>query len=259
MAEVVWVVVVVVQKVLVVWSLRYWWWWAGGGGDACGGGGGAIGGGRGEAGGAAGGGGGSGGGGRRLWRRWGKLVVIKVVWVIFKEVAHNCHAESRYLFVANVPPVHSYIPIPESRYLCEIKSQIKSQILSPNTTYACYLVYKITEYHSNFAPPILVEDKKNSSNNWYIYLLSPQTRVINPKDGQDTHNTPVISKAKAFLNRGMMVWEVHIDATTKTISMHLWLKSTVDTFRSFNGIIVQGIDLIFDPDKWYQSHYNSEL
>ncbi|KAI3692367.1 hypothetical protein L6452_32181 [Arctium lappa] len=149
----------------------------------------------------------------------------------FKEVALNCHAQFRII------------------------CKIKSQVLSPQTTYACYLIYKITENHSEFVPPMRVVDKKLRASVhhlvawWYIYLLSPQTRVINPKDGQNTHNPSNISKVKGLLpqlrNDGWMevhVWEFRTDITTEMISMHFVLTSTCDTFGSFDGLIVQGIE-----------------
>ncbi|KAI3692370.1 hypothetical protein L6452_32184 [Arctium lappa] len=152
----------------------------------------------------------------------------------FKEVALDCNGEF------------------------SIICKIRSQILSPQTIYACYLVYKITENPSEFMPPMRALDKNYPFHGslilhtllrdscfaglWNIYLLTPQIRVINPKDGQNTHNPMNISEVKdlpQLRNDGWMevqVWEFCTGIITEMISMHLALT------RPPPGVIVQGIE-----------------
>ncbi|KAJ9541505.1 hypothetical protein OSB04_028011 [Centaurea solstitialis] len=66
--------------------------------------------------------------------------------------------------------------------------KMKSPILSPQTAYGCYLVYKITGNHSYFVAPVEVVDKEYRKNDshlaklWFIYLLSPQNQASSSKD-----------------------------------------------------------------------------
>ncbi|MFS7923120.1 putative phloem protein [Helianthus anomalus] len=81
---------------------------------------------------------------------------------------------------------------------CRIVCKIKSQILSPETTYACYLVYKIPPENTSggIEFPLKVKDanfhdesdREDFDNFPSIYLLSPQIPVIRPRVDQKSHN-----------------------------------------------------------------------
>ncbi|GKD17078.1 ribonuclease H-like domain-containing protein, partial [Tanacetum coccineum] len=74
-----------------------------------------------------------------------------------------------------------------------IEKEIESDVLSPETTYACYLVYKLPQDQSKF------EGLLRITNNYiwdldpdypYIYLVTPpETPIIGQKLDQNTHNT----------------------------------------------------------------------
>ncbi|MFS7928202.1 putative phloem protein [Helianthus anomalus] len=56
-----------------------------------------------------------------------------------------------------------------------VKNEVQSQLVSSETTYACYLVYKLPEDQSGFEAPVKLEDKRCDSVDkiCYIYLTSP--------------------------------------------------------------------------------------
>ncbi|KAJ9537576.1 hypothetical protein OSB04_030309 [Centaurea solstitialis] len=144
----------------------------------------------------------------------------------FKEVAFDCHGRD---FVINI--------------------KIKSGILSPHTTYACYLVYEITENHSHFMFPVSVYEFKLFSNQirYYFYLLGPHTRVICPKDDGNTHNPSDIANFKVLPQLRKDGWmEVQVStlqSSTIYESEMILLKLVVGNhFHMLNGLIVQGIE-----------------
>nr|XP_043630678.1 putative F-box protein PP2-B8 [Erigeron canadensis] len=135
----------------------------------------------------------------------------------------------------------AYDPSERFNIIC----QIESRHLSPETTYAGYLVYKQENNYKVQPPPARVKDKKSRSREiCYIYLSSPQTPVIITRTGNHTHcpmNRPKIKGLPQQRSDGWMevqIWE--FCTTTKTIDMHLKLSSYDNTFE---GIEVQGIEL----------------
>ncbi|KAM0070281.1 putative protein kinase RLK-Pelle-LRR-VIII-1 family [Helianthus debilis subsp. tardiflorus] len=130
----------------------------------------------------------------------------------------------------------------EDRY---ISINVQGQLVSSETTYACYLVYKLPEDPSKLEAPIKVEDKQCDSGDkfWYICLTSPQTPVIRPKAGQNTHNPlnrPKIKSLPQQRNDGwieVQIWELR-GATT--INMNLMFELCDN--KKFRGLIVEGIE-----------------
>ncbi|KAI3692238.1 hypothetical protein L6452_32051 [Arctium lappa] len=191
------------------------------------------------------------------------------------ETQHN--SRSRFEEVAVVDPyVRSF----------SIACKIRSQILSPQTTYACYLIYMITDNFLEFEAPLEVTDQDFCINDchlaefWFIYLISHPTPVVMPKLDQNTLNQSNRSKRKdlqtPFIipkldqnsenrsNRPEMqgrqrhqgyplmevqVWEFRTGDTTEMISMNFSLKSYAPTH--FEGLVVQGIE--FKPISWSSS------
>ncbi|KAM0070280.1 putative phloem protein [Helianthus debilis subsp. tardiflorus] len=126
-----------------------------------------------------------------------------------------------------------------------IRTEVQSQLVSSETTYACYLVYKLPEDQSGFEAPVKLEDERCDSVDiiWYIYLTSPQTQVIRPKAGQNTHNPlnrPKIKGLPQQRNDGWIevkIWELRA-ATTINMELTLGLCDK----KKFSGLIIEGIE-----------------
>ncbi|KAD6453721.1 hypothetical protein E3N88_08427 [Mikania micrantha] len=126
---------------------------------------------------------------------------------------------------------------------------IRSNLLSPQTTYATYLVYKyLPENQSRFEGPVEVSETFGSDHNhWYIYLVSPTTPVIRPNANQNTHNPVYRPKIKGIpqqRNDGWMevqIWEFQTAATIEMIHMNLQLTPCGAT--RFVGLVIQGFEV----------------
>ncbi|KAL7587440.1 hypothetical protein Lser_V15G40498 [Lactuca serriola] len=122
-----------------------------------------------------------------------------------------------------------------------------SKMLSPQTTYACYLVYKLKQNHVS---PVKVNNVMSTApyhtHTWYIYLLSPQIPIIRPKVHHNTHKPLNRSKKKGLpqeRNDGWMevqVTEFQTDTTNELIFENLQL--TFPENKRHKGLIVQGIE-----------------
>ncbi|KAI3505407.1 hypothetical protein L1887_27536 [Cichorium endivia] len=124
----------------------------------------------------------------------------------------------------------------------------RSCLLSPETTYAIYLVFKLQENHSAPWPPVKVHISLcygYPSHTRYTYLVCPQTPILRAKDHQNTHNPssrPKIESPPRLRNDGWMevqVWEFRTD-TIGLVSENLRL-----TFFDKNlhkGLIVEGVE-----------------
>ncbi|KAK1417783.1 hypothetical protein QVD17_26917 [Tagetes erecta] len=145
------------------------------------------------------------------------------------------------------------LPVPESRFgeaiechswELSIDGYIKLQLVSSQTTYASYLIYKLPKDQSEFEAPILVKYKVYDS--CYIYLVNPQTPIIRPNADQNTHNPLNMPKIKGVpqqRNDGWMevqIWEFRSARTAETILLHLYLKSCAT--KKFKGLIVEGVE-----------------
>ncbi|KAL8209941.1 hypothetical protein R6Q57_006673 [Mikania cordata] len=144
-------------------------------------------------------------------------------------------------------------PCPESRFGeaigCHsggfiIRSKIESQLVSSQTTYASYLVYKLPKNQSGFEAPLFVNDEDWGT---YIYLASPRTPVIRPNDERNTYN-PLDKQMKGFpLQRSdgwmeVQIWEFRTAATTTEMT-HLRLALITRDINSLRGLIIQGIEI----------------
>ncbi|KAJ9537575.1 hypothetical protein OSB04_030308 [Centaurea solstitialis] len=141
----------------------------------------------------------------------------------FKEVAFDCHHSD---FGINI--------------------KFLSGILSPRTSYACYLVYEITENRSNFMFPLSVRRGFVNLFPRYIYLLSPHTRVICPKDYENTHNPSDIPKFKGLpqlRKDGWMEVQLCEFKTSTTPMRNLIVIAVGSLIQTLDGLIVQGIEL----------------
>ncbi|PWA68341.1 protein kinase-like domain, Phloem protein 2-like protein [Artemisia annua] len=111
----------------------------------------------------------------------------------------------------------SFQSLPESRFgevavitdsNFKIVKKIKCDALTPETTYACYLVYKSTEDQ-----PVL---KITHPDNRYIYLRSDGWMEVK-------------------------VWEIRTSRSAKTIHMDIWLSDPY--FTCIRGLIIESIEL----------------
>ncbi|KAJ0734299.1 hypothetical protein HanPI659440_Chr11g0418371 [Helianthus annuus] len=90
------------------------------------------------------------------------------IWFFLDKNGKKCHMLSAS--AAATWDLYSYkLTLPESRFgeafqcifrIPNIISNIQSHLVSPQTTYACYLVYKLPKDQSEFQAPILVEDQE---------------------------------------------------------------------------------------------------
>ncbi|XP_022031282.1 F-box protein At2g02240-like [Helianthus annuus] len=138
----------------------------------------------------------------------------------------------------------------ESSIVCKIKSQI----LSPETTYACYLVYKLPpeKTSGSIEFPLKVKDANfhDESDREYfnnfrsIYLLSPQIPVIRPRVDQKSHNPLNRPKLKGIPRQKDDGW-MEVQGLDEIPSAG---QETYMTYFSMalKGISVQGIE--FRPE-----------
>ncbi|MFS7928098.1 putative protein kinase RLK-Pelle-CrRLK1L-1 family [Helianthus anomalus] len=172
------------------------------------------------------------------------------IWFSLDKSGKKCHMLSAALVWSSKKKVL----LPESRFgeaihlgdnsYIYVTTNVQSQLVSFETTYACYLVYKLPEDQSGFKAPVEVEDNKCDSVDkiCYIYLTSPQTPVIKPKAGQNTHNPlsrPKIKGLPQQRNDGwieVQIWELR---AATTINMELRLKLCD---KKFSGLIIEGIE-----------------
>nr|GEV84489.1 hypothetical protein [Tanacetum cinerariifolium] len=103
----------------------------------------------------------------------------------------TCVIDDCYLLHLESPDESRFGKVPLVSSNCfTIKSEIKCQDVSPETTYDVYLVYKLPQEQSAFVAPFEVTGRHPYDHrDRYIYLASPHTPVIGPKLDEDTQNT----------------------------------------------------------------------
>ncbi|GKD70359.1 kinase-like domain, phloem protein 2-like protein [Tanacetum coccineum] len=142
----------------------------------------------------------------------------------------------------------SFMSSPESRFLevavitasnFKIVKIFESDLLSPETTYAIYLVYKSTEDQAVL---------KNLRSTSYIYLVSPpETPIIGQKLDQNTHSPLNRPKLDAVPRQRSDSWmEVKLQQfqtrrTTGTIDMDICLGAP--DYKNICGLIIESIEL----------------
>ncbi|CAH1427408.1 unnamed protein product [Lactuca virosa] len=109
----------------------------------------------------------------------------------------------------------------------------RSNMLSPQTTYATYLVYKLQENHALFELPIVCQHFYYRFP-WNIYLLSPQAPVIAEKVYQ-------MKRIPQQRNDGWMEVQVYEFQTETGHSIAFRLRFSSD-YKPLIGLIVQGIE-----------------
>ncbi|KAD6453734.1 hypothetical protein E3N88_08440 [Mikania micrantha] len=146
------------------------------------------------------------------------------------------------------------------------RCEIESHLLSPQTTYATYLVYKyLPENQSRFEGPMVVRDNLVGADYWYVYLVSPTTPVIRPKTDQNTHNPVHRPKIKCIpqqRNDGwieVQIWEFRTAATIEMVPIDFYVElaralpykkfhidyymDSYNNIPSFEGLDIQGFEV----------------
>ncbi|CAH1454684.1 unnamed protein product [Lactuca virosa] len=156
----------------------------------------------------------------------------------------------------------SWLSLPRSRFI-EVAFRprgsfwiyCRSNMLSRQTTYATYLVYRLRKNQSEplvkVSGGVFLGGPYSYENNysWYIYLLCPQTPIIRGKYYENTHNPWKREKMKGLpqqRNDGWMevqLWEFR----TGTRDAKVWANLRLTLYGNMprKGLIVQGI--VFKP------------
>ncbi|GJT14467.1 kinase-like domain, phloem protein 2-like protein [Tanacetum coccineum] len=157
-------------------------------------------------------------------------------------------------------PAPSFKPFPESRFresavikthssVFEIVNEIKFDVVSPETSYAVYLVYRLPQDQSIFEAPLeIVNCNGRNSAYPYVYFVSPlDAPVISEMLDQIPHNPVDRPKLNAVPQQRsdswmeVKIWEFQTPANTNTISMHLWVKHP--RYKDLSGLIIQCVEL----------------
>ncbi|KAD6453725.1 hypothetical protein E3N88_08431 [Mikania micrantha] len=187
--------------------------------------------------------------------RKGFLIDDGEKWFFLDKKGKKCHKLSA-----------AYIRFKEAALLSSsgfsFKCEIESHLLSPQTTYATYLVYKyLPENQSRFEGPMKVRDNLVGVDYWYVYLVSPTTPVIRPKADQNTHNPVHRPKIKCIpqqRNDGwieVQIWEFRTAATIEMVPIDFYVESGIHIpwavrpalpykkIPSFEGLVIQGFEV----------------
>nr|XP_043627347.1 F-box protein At2g02240-like [Erigeron canadensis] len=155
--------------------------------------------------------------------------------------------------------------LPESRFevvaeCCKIKEftvvcELESQLLSLETTYACYLVYKLPTKRSLVSGLIQIDDKTRGESNHKLQLvdlLTPTHIPLIRRTADEPHAIPIRTrkiKGHPKLRKDgwleIQIWDFHTDAAHKPITMNFHVKSYDQC--NLTGLLVQGIE--FRPTK----------
>ncbi|PWA62785.1 phloem protein 2-like protein [Artemisia annua] len=173
------------------------------------------------------------------------------IWNFFLGMKHwiwKSLPESRFKLVAECDKVKSFT----------IQCEIESQLLSLETTYACYLVYKLPRNDSMVDGLVQIDDENRvddeqpSDKLQLVDLLTPtDIPVIRRQDGEscDIPLRPRKIKGHPKLRKDgwleIQIWDFRTGASHESISMNCRVKS-YDKW-TFTGLLVQGIE--FRPAK----------
>ncbi|GJT10081.1 kinase-like domain, phloem protein 2-like protein [Tanacetum coccineum] len=138
----------------------------------------------------------------------------------------------------------------------ELVNDIKPEVLSADTKYASYFVFKLPSDQSKFEFSLAMRNERFEFDNYgmtknkssYIYLVSPpNTPVIGQKFDENSYN-PLNRHKQCYFPRqrgdGWMevkAWEFETRSTPTTVSMHIHLERLVE--KNLSGLIIHGIEL----------------
>jgi len=171
------------------------------------------------------------------------MLSAKATWVIDdKNSAFESSHESRFGEVLVITAGDKF----------ELVNEIKPKMLSADTAYASYLVYKLPKVQSTFEAPLCVREKDGYMRyGWYVYFVSPpNTPVIGQKFDENRYNPLNRHKLSALPRQRSDGWmEVKAWAfqtwrtweNPKTVSMHLRFEHPGN--KDLSGLIIHGIEL----------------
>ncbi|KAJ0716168.1 putative phloem protein [Helianthus annuus] len=177
-------------------------------------------------------------------------------WFSLDKNGRKCHMLSaRAAYIKGRKHTH-LMSFPESRFgevavlklwTFRILIRIQPELLSSQTTYASYLVYKLPKDQSGFEAPVRVTDREYLDYNhlWYIYLVGPRIPVIRLKANESTNNQlnrPHIKGLPQQRSDGWMevqIWEFQTICITKMIPISLKFSSCANKPE---GLIIQGVE-----------------
>nr|GEX19689.1 protein kinase-like domain, phloem protein 2-like protein [Tanacetum cinerariifolium] len=122
-----------------------------------------------------------------------------------------------------------------------IKKEFKSGVLSPQTTYATYLIYKLPQHDSQFKG--FLQNVVLGGYGGYICLVSPpNTPIIGQKLDENTQNRLNRPKLNHFPGQRSDGWmEVKLGPHSINNDIMMWL-STPD-YAGFCGLIIESIEI----------------
>ncbi|CAI9285007.1 unnamed protein product [Lactuca saligna] len=167
-------------------------------------------------------------------------------WFFLAKNGKKCHMPSAELFLRYADKHLESRSLPNLRlsettfdHVDLFWIECRSNMLSPETTYAAYLVYKLQENHSRFEPPVKVYMPLTSgvTDPWYIYLLSHQAPLIRDRVYQKKR----LPQQRSDGCMEVQVYEFQTDTTT-TARITIHFESMLSDNRSFKGLTVQGME-----------------
>nr|XP_043629412.1 uncharacterized protein LOC122600723 [Erigeron canadensis] len=127
-----------------------------------------------------------------------------------------------------------------------IQNKIKYQALSPQTKYACYLVYKLPEDRSNLQMAPVEVRVRSTDDKQYVYLVSPQIPVIRQKVDEITHKPLFKPKIKGLPQQRSDAWmevQVYEFHTTDTTDGFIPVLRLTCYSGDLEGLILQGVEI----------------
>ncbi|XP_027118994.2 putative F-box protein PP2-B12 [Coffea arabica] len=161
---------------------------------------------------------------------------------------------------ADVPRYWKWTPFPESRFpqvaelvhgfWLDIQGQMPTRLLSRKTTYAAYLVYKITEwpYGLTKAAKASISFGGGSSTSGASFVVEPENNSVFLEPLPFWHYYPpgqdeIVGRFPRLRKDGWLeisLGEFYNDEGDGDIEMHLWEPDALDWK---NGLIIQGIEI----------------
>ncbi|GJT12093.1 kinase-like domain, phloem protein 2-like protein [Tanacetum coccineum] len=132
----------------------------------------------------------------------------------------------------------------------DIQKKIKFDVVSPETTYAIYLIYKLPQHQSKF--PGLLQISRYPEYR-YIYLVSPpETPIIGQKLDENTHkynplNRPIQDysprqrRSDGWMDVKVWQFQTRSSPSTETINIDIWLRTPDGA--DIDRLIIESIEL----------------
>ncbi|GJW84800.1 kinase-like domain, phloem protein 2-like protein, partial [Tanacetum coccineum] len=119
------------------------------------------------------------------------------------------------------------------QHIFRIKCTIKSQMLSPDTEYACYLVFKLSDKHEGLHCPVNVRDVLHQDKAEFLYFITPSPLNI--------HDTTRVPKQREDGWMEIQLWKFYSNSEFKDDSLFMNMKFTSHE-GPMSGLIVCGLE-----------------